>query len=351
MSSQLSCVEMTRYNIAMLRGDGIGPELIESATSILNAINDNSSVKLSLVELEAGDGALVKFNSALPKSTLAAIRKSDACLKGPVGESAAEVIIVMRQLFDLYANIRPAKAYPNSNSLHSDIDLVIVRENTEDLYLGWEFFSDENTVISLRRTSRKATQRIAQYGFRLARLRNKQRKVSLIHKANVLKKSDGLFRKVCSECALLNPDIQYEEMYVDACAMNLIRNPQDFDVIITSNLFGDIISDEAAQVVGGLGMGPAGNVGNDFGVFEPVHGAAFDIQGQNVANPISILLSTRMMLEWLGVMHNDNQATAEGNRIENAIIRMLLANRKTRDLGGSLTTKEFTRDVQVYMYP
>lgn len=334
----------------MLRGDGIGPELIESATCILNAIDSNSSVKFSLVYLEAGDGALLKFNKALPESTLSAIRKSDACLKGPVGESAADVILVIRRLFDLYANIRPLRAYPNTNSLHNDIDLVVVRENTEDLYLGWEFWSDDETVISLRRTSKKAIERISQYAFKLARLRNRQRKVSLVHKANVLKESDGLFKRICSEVALLNRDIQYEEMYVDACAMNLIRNPQNFDVIVTSNLFGDIISDEAAQVVGGLGMGPAGNIGNDFGVFEPVHGAAFDIQGKNVSNPTSILLSTKMMLQWLGTKHNDKQAILEGDRIEEAIVRMLAENKKTKDLGGTFTTKEFTRSVVSYLY-
>lgn len=334
----------------MLRGDGIGPELIDSATCILNTINDNSSVKFALVPVEAGDGAASRFSNALPEFTLSAIRKSDACLKGPVGESAADVILVIRQLFDLYANIRPLKAYPNTNSLNNDVDLVIVRENTEDLYLGWEFWSDDETVISLRRTSKKAIERITQYGFKLARLRDKLRKVSLIHKANVLKKSDGLFRRVCCEIASLNKDIQFEEMYVDACAMNLIRNPQDFDVIVTSNLFGDIISDEAAQVVGGLGMGPAANIGNDFGVFEPVHGAAFDIQGKNISNPTSILLSTELMLKWLGTQRNDKQAILEGDRIENAILRMLTENKKTKDLGGNLTTEEFTRNVVDYLY-
>ena len=143
----------------MLSGDGIGPELIDSATCILNAINDNSSVKFTLVPVEAGDGALSRFGKALPEFTLSAIRKSDACLKGPVGESASDVILVIRQLFDLYANIRPLRAYPNTNSLHDNIDLVVVRENTEDLYLGWEFWSDEETVISLRRTSKKAIER------------------------------------------------------------------------------------------------------------------------------------------------------------------------------------------------
>ena len=334
----------------MLRGDGIGPELVDSATCTLDAINDNSSVKFSLVHVEAGDGALRRYNNALPDFTLSAIRKSDACLKGPVGESAADVILVIRRLFDLYANIRPVKAYPNTNSLHNDVDLVVVRENTEDLYLGWEFWSDEETVISLRRTSKKAIKRISQYGFKLAEIRNRQRKVSLVHKANVLKKSDGMFRKICSEIASLYRDIQFEEMYVDACAMNLIRNPQDFDVIVTSNLFGDIISDEAAQVVGGLGMGPAANIGNNFGVFEPVHGAAFDIQGKNVSNPTSILLSTKMMLQWLGTEHNDRQAIIEGDRIEDAILRMLIENRKTKDLGGTLTTREFTGNVVSYLY-
>jgi 3-isopropylmalate dehydrogenase len=171
-----------------------------------------------------------------------------------------------------------------------------------------------------------------------------------VHKANVLKESDGMFRRVCSEIASLNLDIQFEEMYVDACAMNLIRKPQDFDIIVTSNLFGDIISDEAAQVVGGLGMGPAANIGNDFGVFEPVHGAAFDIQGKNVSNPISILLSTRLMLQWLGAERGDKHATLEGDRIENAILRMLIENKKTKDLGGTLTTDEFTRNVMSYLY-
>jgi 3-isopropylmalate dehydrogenase len=334
----------------MLRGDGIGPELIDSATCILNTINDNSSVKFSLVPVEAGDGALKRFSKALPDFTLSEIRRSDACLKGPVGESAADVILVIRQLFDLYANIRPLKAYPNANSLHNNIDLVVVRENTEDLYLGWEFWSDEETVISLRRTSKKAIERIAQYGFKLAKMRNRQKRVSLVHKANVLKESDGMFRRVCSEIASLNLDIQFEEMYVDACAMNLIRKPQDFDIIVTSNLFGDIISDEAAQVVGGLGMGPAANIGNDFGVFEPVHGAAFDIQGKNVSNPTSILLSARLMLQWLGEERGDKQATLEGDRIENAILRMLIENKKTKDLGGTLTTNEFTRNVMSYLY-
>lgn len=342
---------MTRYNISLLKGDGIGPELIESAKSVLTAVNDNSILKFSLVEVEAGDRALVAFNNALPEETLATIRKSDACLKGPVGESAADVIIVLRRLFDLYANIRPVKSYPNTNSLRADIDFVVVRENTEDLYLGWEFFTDDETVISLRRTSKRAAERIAQYGFKLAKLRNYHKKVTLVHKANVLKKSDGLFKKVCMDLSLANLDIEYEEMYVDACAMNLIRNPQYFDIIVTSNLFGDIISDEAAQVVGGLGMGPAGNIGDEFAVFEPVHGAAFDIQGKNIANPSSIILSTTMMLRWLGSTHNDKNAIIEGNRIENAIIQVLIENKKTRDLGGSLSTTEFTKAVQSYLYP
>jgi 3-isopropylmalate dehydrogenase len=253
-------------------------------------------------------------------------------------------------MFDLFANVRPAKAYPNIKSLSDNTDLIIIRENTEDVYLGWEFEVDKGTVIALRLTSERASRRVAQYAFRTAVLRNKKRKVVAVHKANVLRKGDGLFRNVCRSIAESFPHIDYSELYVDACAMNLIRNPEDFDVILTTNLFGDILSDEAAQVVGGLGMGPAGNIGNSLAIFEPVHGAAFDIAGKNIANPSSILLSTKMMLEWLAIRHNDYDALNEGNRIEEAIISLLKQNKKTKDIGGNLSTTDFTKLLAVSMY-
>ena len=334
----------------MIRGDGIGPEQTESAKQILETISDKSATKLTINEAEAGDRALAKYGKALPEESFKVIRSSQACLKGPVGESAADVIIVLRRDFDLFANVRPAKSYPNIAGLSSKVDLVTVRENTEDLYLGWEFNADDNTVVALRITSEKASRRIAEYAFHMALVRNGKKRVVAVHKANVMRKGDGLFAATCRDVATKFPGIQYSELYVDACSMNLIRNPEEFDVIVTTNLFGDILSDEAAQVVGGLGMGPAANIGEKFALFEPVHGAAFDIAGKNVANPSSILLSAKMMLEWLGGKHNDENAAAEGQRIEDAVVAILKQNKKTKDIGGDLTTSEFTRLVAEKMY-
>ncbi|HEX5187591.1 MAG TPA: isocitrate/isopropylmalate dehydrogenase family protein, partial [Nitrososphaeraceae archaeon] len=327
---------MTRYNISLIPGDGIGPELIRSAKMVLNFINDSTSTKFTIKEVDAGDFALSKYGKALPDFTLSSIKQSDAALKGPVGESAADVIIFLRRYFDLYANIRPAKSFPNIESISNNIDLVTVRENTEDVYLGWEFYADSDTIVALRIISEKASRRIAEYAFRTATIRNKKKKVVSVHKANVLRKSDGLFKTICREVSKTYPQIEYSELYVDACAMNLIRNPENFDVILTTNLFGDILSDEAAQLVGGLGMGPSANIGQNFSLFEPVHGAAFDIAGKNVANPSSMFLSIKMMLEWLGDKFQDPSLITEGINIENALITLLKQNQKTIDIGGNL---------------
>lgn len=334
----------------MIRGDGVGPEQTESAKMILETLSDKSSTKLTINEVDAGDGALARYGKALPEESFKVIRSSQACLKGPVGESAADVIIVLRRDFDLFANVRPAKSYPNIAGLSPNVDLVTVRENTEDLYLGWEFNADDNTVVALRITSEKASRRIAEYAFRMAVARNGKKRVVAVHKANVMRKGDGLFAATCRDVSKKFPKIQYSELYVDACSMNLIRNPEEFDVIVTTNLFGDILSDEAAQVVGGLGMGPAANIGEKFALFEPVHGAAFDIAGKNVANPSSILLSAKMMLEWLAEKHSDRNAAAEGQRIEAAVVAVLKQNKKTKDIGGDLMTSEFTKLVAEKMY-
>jgi len=334
----------------LIPGDGIGPELIKSAKMILEFINDTTSIKFTLQEVDAGDYALSKFGKALPDFTLDSIKKSDAVLKGPVGESAADVIIFLRRYFDLYANIRPAKSFPNINSISNNIDLVTVRENTEDVYLGWEFYADSDTIVALRIISEKASRRIAEYAFKTAIIRNGKKKVVSVHKANVLRKSDGLFKNICREVAKKYPQIEYSELYVDACAMNLIRNPESFDVILTTNLFGDILSDEAAQLVGGLGMGPSANIGQNFSLFEPVHGAAFDIAGKNIANPSSIFLSIKMMLEWLGDKFQDSLLFVEGAKIENAIINLLRENQKTVDIGGNLSTSEFTKRLLKLLY-
>ena len=341
---------MARYNISLIRGDGIGPEQAAAAKKILETISDRSSTKFAINQVDAGDSALAMHGKALPESALGTIKKSQACLKGPVGESAADVIIVLRRMFDLYANVRPARSYPNIPSLSDKVDLVTVRENTEDVYVGWEFNADENTVVALRVTSERASRRIAEYAFKMAMLRNGKRKVVAVHKANVLRKGDGLFAATCKDVAKKYSKIEYSEQYVDACSMNLIRKPEEFDVIVTTNLFGDILSDEAAQVVGGLGMGPSANIGETFALFEPVHGAAFDIAGKNAANPSSILLSAKMMLDWLGDRHGDKNAIMEGKRIDEAIVSVLKKGSKTKDIGGSLSTTDFTELIAKAMY-
>ena len=332
------------YKIALITGDGIGPEISESVINILNTINDKLGFKIEVKTLDAGDGALKKTGKALPTETLDTIKKSDACLKAPVGENAADVIIVLRRGLDLYANVRPAKSYPNMPALKDNIDLVIVRENTEDLYTGMEFEVND-IAVALRTISSRASKRIAKYAFEVAKQRNKQKKVTCVHKSNVMRKTDGLFSRSCAEISKDYPDFTFEQMYVDACAMNLIRQPESFDVIVTTNLFGDILSDEAAQVVGGLGMAPAANIGDNFALFEPVHGAAFDIAGKQAANPSSFILSSKMMFEWLGMKHGDPKCFTIAKKIEDAVYGVVKEGIKTKDIGGNKTTKEFTQQI------
>jgi len=332
------------YKISLITGDGIGPEISDSAVAVLNTIHDKLDLKFEITKLRAGDAALKETGNALPDETINAIKKSDACLKAPVGESAADVIVVLRRMLDLYANIRPAKSYPHMPALRDDIDMVIVRENTEDLYTGKEF-SLGNVAVALRIISEAASKRIAKYAFETAKIRDSMRKVTCVHKSNVMRITDGLFAKSCSEVAQDYPDISFEQMYVDACAMNLIRQPDQFDVIVTTNLFGDILSDESSQVVGGLGMAPAANIGDNFALFEPVHGAAFDIAGKNIANPSSFLLSIKMMFDWLGAKNNDSKCFEVGQKLESTIFDLVKDGIKTKDIGGDKTTTEFTKEI------
>ena len=332
------------YNISLITGDGIGPELSESAISILETIHDKLDVNTKIISLEAGDVALEKYGHALPDETFESIKSSDACLKAPVGESAADVIVVLRRKLDLFANIRPAKSYPNTPALRDDIDLVIVRENTEDLYTGQEFELD-GSAVAMRIITEKASKRIAKHAFQTAIQRNGKRRVTCVHKSNVMRKTDGLFSKSCESVAKEFPDIKFDQMYVDACSMNLIRQPQEFDVIVTTNLFGDILSDESSQVVGGLGMAPAANIGDDFGLFEPVHGAAFDIAGKEIANPTSFILSIKMMLEWLGAKNNDQNASNAAKILEDTVLNIVNSGVATKDIGGVMSTREFTKEI------
>ena len=332
------------YKISLITGDGIGPELSESAISVLNTIHDKLDLKFDITKLSAGDKALSETGKALSDETVEIIKQSDVCLKAPVGESAADVIVVLRRMLDLYANIRPAKSYPHMPALRDDVDMVIVRENIEDLYTGKEFSLGDSSV-ALRIISEKASKRIAKYAFETAKQRDSMRKVTCVHKSNVMRITDGMFAKACTDVSKDYPDITFEEMYVDACAMNLIRQPEQFDVVVTTNLFGDILSDESSQVVGGLGMAPAANIGDNFALFEPVHGAAFDIAGQNIANPSSFLLSIKMMLDWLGNKHNDSKCIEVGQKLESTIFDLVKTGVKTKDIGGDKSTTEFTKQI------
>ena len=298
---------------------------------------------MDFTTVEAGDRALASLGKALPEESFATIKKSDCCLKGPVGQSAYDVIVRLRQRLDLYANVRPAKSIPNVPCLNPSVDMVIVRENTEDLYSGLET-ADEERATATRVITRRACERIARFAFELAHERRKA--VTAVHKANVMQKTDGLFLSVCSRVAAKYPDVTFSDMLVDTAAMNLIRKPQDFDVIVTTNMFGDILSDEASQVVGGLGLAASANIGDHFAIFEPVHGCAPDIAGKNLANPVSHILSAAMMLEWLGREKQHKETLSASRAIRNAVEGCIAAGDVTPDLGGKLSTSEMSLAVE-----
>ncbi|MEM1538835.1 MAG: isocitrate/isopropylmalate dehydrogenase family protein [Candidatus Bathyarchaeia archaeon] len=326
------------YKIVVIPGDGIGPELTDATMKVLDSVKKKFGLSLKFVQAEAGDECLKNRGAALPEETVREIKTSHTCLKGPVGETAADVIVKLRLMFDLYANIRPIKAYPSVQALRPDIDFVFVRENTEDVYRGLEFLLDDNTAICMRIITRRGSERIVKKAFEIARRRNLKKKVTAIHKANVMRVTCGLFANVCREVAKQYPDITFEEQYVDAAAMRLIKSPQEYDVIVTTNMFGDILSDEAAQLVGGLGMAPGANIGDNFAIFEPIHGSAPTRAGKHTANPCSMILAAKMMLEWLGEQYQDLKCLAASKAVEDAVVRVLQKGIVVPDLGGSATT-------------
>jgi 3-isopropylmalate dehydrogenase len=322
-------------------GDGIGPELTEATLTVLTQIQDRFQVRLNIAKVEGGDRCAATRGVPLPDETIDTIRGAHACLKGPVGETAADVIVKLRILFDLYAGIRPLKSYPNTPAVRGDIDMLFVRENTEGLYKGVEFAVNADTMVCLRVITKGACERIATYAFEAARSRRKAMKVTAVHKANVMRMTDGLFAQTCRDVAKAYPDVALDELYVDAAAMQLVKDPQDFDVIVTTNLFGDILSDEGAMLVGGLGMAPGANIGDDFALFEPIHGTAPDIAGKGVANPTSMILASGLMLDWLGTKYSDSACTKAARSIEQALTDALKAGVLTRDLGGKVKTDAF----------
>lgn len=319
--------------ITVIPGDGIGREVMDAAMLVLEKLD----LPFEYVWMEAGDNALEKYGKALPDETLEECKKSDAVLFGAAGETAADVIVRLRFELETFANIRPAKSYRGVKSLYSDVDIVIVRENTECLYKGFEFEVCDGVTEGIRVITRKASERIARYAFELAK-REGRKKVTALHKANVMKKTCGLFRDVCREVAREYPDIEFNDYYIDAACMYLVMDPHRFDVILTTNMFGDIVSDLAAGLVGGLGLAPSANVGEKHAIFEPVHGSAPDIAGKGIANPSAMILTACMMLKHFGYVE-------EAEKVERALEEVLAEGKTTPDLGGSLKTMEMAEEV------
>ena len=326
--------------IAVIRGDGIGPEIMDGTLSVLDALG----VGLEYDFVDAGMTALDKHGELIPAETMDAIRRHRVALKGPlttpVGGGFSSINVELRRRFDLYANVRPAISFPNTKSRYDDIDLITVRENTEGAYgsEGQTLSEDGDTAMSQIKVTRRGSERIVRYAFDLAR-RTGRKKVSAVHKANIMKTTSGLFLKVAREIAAEYADIEFNEYIVDNCCMQLVMRPGQFDVIVTTNLFGDIISDLCAGLVGGLGLAPGANIGSEAAIFEAVHGSAPDIAGKGIANPCALLLGAAQMLDHLG---KGEAAT----RVRKAIVgAMSDRDRLTPDLGGNGSTADIAKAI------
>jgi isocitrate dehydrogenase (NAD+) len=326
---------MTR-TITVIPGDGIGPEIMRATLRVMDELK--TGLKYDFVE--AGVAALEKSGELLPAATLDAIGMHRVALKSPlttpVGGGFSSINVELRKRFDLYANVRPAITFPGTKSRYDGIDIITVRENTEGAYLseGQSVSADGETAISMVRNTRRGATRIVRYAFDLAQ-RLGRKKVTAVHKANIIKTASGLFLDVARGIAQEYPNIQFNEMIVDNTCMQLVMKPEQFDVIVTTNLFGDIISDLCAGLVGGLGLAPGANIGTDAAIFEAVHGSAPDIAGKGIANPCALLLAACQMLDHLGMVEH-------AQRLRTAIRATLAAkDRTTPDLGGSGTTETF----------
>ena len=324
---------MTTYNLAVIPGPGIGAEVVPEAIRVL----ESTGLTFDCRYFEVGFEVWKKTGSPVPSNVLEGIKETQACLFGatttPVGVPGYKsAIITLRTALGLYANVRPAKSYPNQKGIKG-VDLVIVRENTEGMYSGMEFALPDS-AYTIRKITRKATERIAKFAFELAM--NRRKKVTVVTKANVLRLTDGLFLEVSQKVAKDYPDVEVEEAFVDVTAMRLILKPEIFDVIVTSNLFGDILSDESAGLVGGLGLAPSANIGTDYALFEPVHGSAPRLAGKRIANPMAAILASKMMLDYFG-------EKSWADRIESSIIKVLKEGKVlTPDLGGYSSTSQVT---------
>lgn len=320
--------------ITLIPGDGIGPEITNAITKIIDA----SGLKINWDIQNAGADVAETEGSPLPQRVIDSIKKNKIALKAPVttpiGKGFRSVNVALRKELDLYANLRPCKNLPGIKTKFDNVDIIVVRENTEDLYAGIERMIDEDTAESIKIITRKASMRIAEFAFQHA-VKNNRKTVWAVSKANICKLSDGLFIECTKEISKKYPKIEYKEILVDNLCMQLVQNPEKFDVLVLPNLYGDIVSDLTAGLIGGLGVAQGANIGLDYAVFEPVHGSAPDIKGQNKANPTALLLSAVEMLNYIG-----ENSTAK--KIENALFTVLKEGKSiTSDIGGSSTTDQF----------
>ncbi len=329
---------MTKHNITLIPGDGIGPEIIAATVRIIEA----SGVDIAWETHIIGAQALEKFGTTLPELTLESIKRNKVALKGPlmtpIGKGFTSVNVGLRKALDLYANVRPVKALPNVECRYPELDLVIVRENTESLYMGLEHTVVPGVVESIKIITEKASTRIARYAFEFARLHGRK-KVTVMHKANIMKLSDGLFIECFYNVAKDFPEIESDDKIIDNACMQLVMRPEQFDVMVLENLYGDIVSDLCAGLIGGLGLAPGANIGEQGAVFEAVHGSAPDIAGQGIANPTAILMSGILMLRHLNEME-------AADRVEKALMAVFAETGiRTKDLGGTAKTDEFANAI------
>ena len=329
------------YTVTLIPGDGIGPEVTKSMVKVVEA----TGVNIKWEEVKAGEEVIEEYNTPIPTYVIDSIKKNKVAIKGPIttpiGKGFKSVNVTLRQNLDLYVNLRPIKSFKGIKSRYENIDLVIVRENTEDLYTGIEHKIGDYGAESIKLITKPACERICEFAFKYA-MDNNRKKVTGVHKANIMKLSDGLFLNTYREVAS-KYNIEYDDLIVDAAAMNLVLNPQNYDVMVMPNLYGDILSDLCAGLVGGLGIIPGANIGKEYAVFEAVHGSAPQIANQNIANPTAIIQSSVMMLRYLGEYD-------AAKKIENALEQVFLKEKNlTIDLGGRALTKEFTEEIIKYI--
>jgi len=324
--------------VSLLPGDGIGPEVVRATVKVLEAMK--TPVRFEVCDI--GTEVMNKYGTNVPRETLESITRNGVALKGPTGTSIgsgpASANVSLRKQLDLYANLRPVKSLRGVKTRYEGVDLIVVRENTEDLYAGLEHVVVPGVVESLKIITERASLRIARFAFELA-VKQSRKKVTAVHKANIMKLSDGLFLDSCRRVAREYPKIVYNEVIVDNLCMQLVKDPGQYDVLLLENLYGDIVSDLCAGLVGGLGLVPGANLGERSGIFEAVHGTAPDIAGKGLANPTALMMSAVMMLRWIDLI-------AEADRLDSAIQKVYAQETiRTRDLGGTATTAEFTEAI------